>query len=447
MKLQSSNYKFKKMNTKTKGGVTAKTTHGLSMQAKYEHGHNWQEEIVSLFDRNGFKKNFFPINDGLGKRKADYQYDGVWIEAKTYIGDSDVTKILRLKPFLDTEDINMVVMCDFAENDTVGKKHKKVITQLRNNGVEVYCGYEECLTYISLEKATKNIMNKIPGMATGMNIPLRLLYPNPFNRDLVAHNGPAINKSILNFGFFTQLNVVPHIINEDGEQTYMLFEGHNRLNQLLELQSNGYKIQDVACTVVDWVTSDQIEVLHKMLITTNTTSKNWKMRDYVKSNLAYFRKLNMVEAIETFEYIEYWMKQAKDNGWGESTPCYVFCHDETKDFGDIETIKNGSYRIDKKKYEKEVLPLFKLIQNVIEETEESINGSFVKELLVDIRVRRYNDTKFASKFKVYMDFLHNFLLGMLAGGKELPSNKTDIIKKIQELNTKFNNKRVMVKKK
>jgi hypothetical protein len=56
------------MKTTKKGGTTAKktiTNHSKSMKQKYAHGHAWQSEIYSMFEKNGFRRNFFPVNDGL----------------------------------------------------------------------------------------------------------------------------------------------------------------------------------------------------------------------------------------------------------------------------------------------------------------------------------------------------------------------------------------------
>jgi hypothetical protein len=385
------------MKTNKKGGITAKKTsiHSKSMTQKYEHGHLWQSEVSELFEKNGFRRAFFPVNDGLGNRKADYQYDGVWVEAKTYIGDSDVTKILRLKPFLDAQNIEMVIMCDFIESDIVGKKHTKVIAQLRNEGIEVFCGIAECTLFVSNEKALKGIVNELPGMAMGINLPFASLYKNKYNRDLVDHNGPKIQDSIKENGFFTQFNIVPmgpkdrasRGIPENDTTLYVLFEGHNRYHQLEELQSKGYKIENVPCVLADWFTSDDIELLHKILLTTNTTSKNWKLRDYVKSTLSFFTDMKNQDAIDTYTWIQDWMKIAKKQNWGESTPVYLFCHTTSKAFGDMDAIKNGTFRISKSIYQKEVYPLLNLISELILDTEKEINGSFVKEFIVDIRVK------------------------------------------------------------
>lgn len=429
------------MGKAIKGGDIAeanvgKSIHSESMKLKYVHGHDFQKQVYDWFEFAGFTANFFSISDGLGKRHADYQYDGNWVEAKTYIGDSDVTKILRLKPFLDMEGITMIVMCEFASNSKEGKSHRKNINHLIDAGILVYQGEQECIGFITAEKLIKGYSKEIR-MARGINVPLRLLYPNPDNRDLVISNWKPLNKSIKENGFFTQLNIVPHFVNENGEQTYMLYEGHNRLNQLLELSEKGYNIPDVCCSLVDWVTSSEIQKLHTLLITTNTTVKNWKLRDYVKSNLSYFGRMNMDSRKAVFEKIDYWMKQANKNKWGETVPPYVFVHQTDMDFGNIESIKNGTYDITDSDYKNVVLPLFTMINDLCISTESSINGTLVRQILVETKVKYNTNTKFKKYFKKYIEYVSDYLASLIYNKKDLPGDKAGINEFIKTMNNVF----------
>lgn len=432
------------MGKAIKGGDIAEATkqksiHSESMKLKYIHGHGFQKQVYDWFEFAGFTANFFPISDGLSKRQADYQYDGNWVEAKTYIGDQDLTKILRLKPFLDLEGITMIVMCEFEANSIEGKGHRKNIKHLIDAGILVYQGEEECIGFITAEKLIKGYSKEIK-MAKGDNIPLRLLYPNPDNRDLVISNWKPLNKSIKENGFFTQLNVVPHFVNENGEQTYMLYEGHNRLHQLLELSEKGYSIPDVCCSIAHWVSSSEIQKLHNLLITTNTTVKNWKLRDYVKSNLSYFGRMNMEDRKAVFEKIEYWMKQAKKWQWGETVPPYVFVHQTDMDFGNIDSIKNGTYDISDSDYKNIVFPLFTMINDLCIATESSINGSLVRQILVETKVKRNIDPKFKKYFKSYLEYVSNYLATLIYNKKDLPGDKAGINEFISKMNSTFEKK-------
>lgn len=417
-----------------------KAIHSLSMKAKYEHGHGFQNQVYDWFEQAGFIGNFFTVNDGLADRRADYQYNGVWVEAKTYIGDSDLTKILRLKPFLDEQNVQMVIMCEFTPESKEGKAHKKNIKHLIKNKIPVFQGPEECIGYIILEK-TQMGLNKEIRMAKGVNIPLHLLVPNPDNRDLVIPNGPVINKSIKENGFFTQLNVVPHQLNADGEMTYMLFEGHNRLSQLLELKEKGYSIPPVACSLVDWVTSKDIEILHKLLILSNTSSKNWKLRDYVKSNLLYFTRLNFPKRIKTYQLLMDWIKEAKKKKWGETTPLYVFAHYDDMKFANMDTIKNGTFEIDENEYQQTDLLLFNMINELCDKLNSPINGSLVRQILVEAKVRKNNDPEFARVFKKYLEFVSDYITTLVITGISLPSDKNTVNDFIKKMNNSFSLKK------
>ena len=430
----------KMANKAKKSGIQALETtnaiHSESMKAKYEHGHAFQKQVYDWFQNAGFIPNFFPVNDGLGFRKADYQYDGVWVEAKTYIGDSDVTKILRLKPYLNELNIQMVVMCEFTSDSKEGKAHKKNVKHLTNHQISVFQGAEDCIGYIISEKIRNGFTTEIK-MAKGINIPLRLLIPNPENRDLVIANHQIINKSIRENGFFTQLNVVPHELNEAGEMTYMLFEGHNRLSQLLELERNGFTIPPISCSLVDWVNSKDIEVLHQLLIKSNTTSKNWKLRDYVKSNLKHFETLKLVDRVRVFKLILDWMNEAKKQGWGETTPCYIFVHNIDMQFSNTDAIKNGTFDITEADYNETEFLLLSMINDLCKKLEVSINGILVRQILVEAKVKKNNDPEFSKVFKKYLEFVSDYISALITSDISLPGDKEGIKIFIGKMNNSF----------
>jgi hypothetical protein len=140
-------------------------------------------------------------------------------------------------------------------------------------------------------------------------------------------------------------------------------------------------------------------------------------------------------AIDTYTWIQNWMKIAKNQGWGESTPVYLFCHTTSKAFGDMDAVKNGTFRISKAIYDKEVLPLLNLISELIEDTGKEINGSFVKEFIVDIRVKRRNEPKFEASIEDFMKSAYTTLYSRMQGKTPLPSTKAEIE---EELNAMYN---------
>lgn len=120
--------------------------------------------------------------------------------------------------------------------------------------------------------------------------------------------------------FFTQINVVPHQLNDRGEMTYMIFEGHTRYFSLSDLKEKGYNIPPIACINVPWVSSADIDVLHKMLITTNTTYAGWKLKNYIKSHKGNLEMLGDNGGVYTYGKMLESMNMAKKARLGRSKP-------------------------------------------------------------------------------------------------------------------------------
>jgi hypothetical protein len=205
------------MAKSTTNGNYAEMLASEVMKARYAHGDEWQDYIADKFEECGIQPTFFKINDGLSDRIADYQYDENWIEAKTFINSAEVTKILKLKETLETKNIRMTIMCEWKPND---KKKSKNVRDLRNAGIIVFEGQSQCDSFIINESVRLN-PNKTIQMAEPKSIAFERIIPHPNNRDLNVKNIPTIKASVITNGFFTQVNVVPHGLNEKGEMIYL----------------------------------------------------------------------------------------------------------------------------------------------------------------------------------------------------------------------------------
>lgn len=380
--------------------ITAENAVSEVMKARYYHGHDWQDYIADKFEEMGIQPKFKTINDGLGNRYADYQYEGTWVEAKTDISDTDISKIKDCYKILETMAIKMVIM---AEWQPKSKKHSRSVKKLRDIGVIVYEGVSECESFIMNEhirlNADKDIRMSIP-----MLIPFEDLVPHPDNRDLNVKNVPIIKVSIYENGFFTQINVVPHIIGPHGRRLYMVFEGHTRYYALKELVEKGYNVPPVACVCVPWITSENIEELHQMLILTNTTYKGWLLKNFVKSHHGIRQKLGDVNGIFSYGKILKAMNQAKKQGWGEASPVYMFSHKNSLKFDDMDKIKDGKYRISESEYESEILPILDLM-TAVTSNGRKYNGSIIRDIIVDIRILYNTDDLIKSSFDKFLGFL------------------------------------------
>jgi hypothetical protein len=413
---------------KSTSGVLAEKLSSEVMKARYTHGDEWQSYIAEKFEEAGIPPVFYTINDGLSDRIADYQYKGNWIEAKTFINSAEVTKILKLYETLQPMGIRMVIMCEWQKDL---KQHSKNVRDLREHGVIVFEGQSACDSFIINESVILN-PNKVVRMATAIEVPFENIIPHPNNRDTNVKNIPTIKASILKNGFFTQLNVVPHGVNEKGEQTYMIFEGHTRYYSLLDLKEKGYEIPPIACINVPWVTSKDIDVLHKMLITTNTTYAGWKLKNYITSHKGNLELLNDLDGVYTYGKMLEAMNVAKKQGWGEANPIYLFCHTDSLAFDDMKKVKDGNYRITESEYNSQIKPILELMTRLTSDDRKFL-GTIMRDIIVDIRILLNTNQIISDNFTRFlgwlgMKFILDYKQGRFPETKETGQSYWDGIK-------------------
>ncbi len=372
-----------------------------TMKDRFAHGDEWESYVADKFEEMGIQPINETHNDGFGDRIADYRYEDNWIEAKTFINQAETFKIIQLNKSLKEIDIQMSVCCEWSAGN---KKYKKLVKQLRDDNIWVFEGQSEVDSFIINEGVTLN-KNKEIKMARPLRVHFNRVIPHPNNRDLNIKNVPIIKVSITKHGYFTQLNVVPvgpetkQKMWDDGnvpegiteqqwfdEDWYQIFEGHTRYYALLELVQKGYHFEDmmVSAVLVDWITSDDIDKLHKMLIKTNTSYEGWKLKNFVKSHKGNLETLGETDGVESYGKILKAMNQAKKGKWGETTPVYVFAHKSDLNFNNMKSIKDGSFRITDDEFETEIEPLFNMMSEL-----SSTNFSFggrMRYILVNMRV-------------------------------------------------------------
>ena len=134
------------------------------------------------------------------------------------------------------------------------------------------------------------------------------------------------------------------------------------------------------------------------------------------------------------------MKQAGKNKWGETVPPYVFVHQTDMDFGNIDSIKNGTYDISESDYKSIVFPLFTMINDLCIATESSINGTLVRQILVETKVKRNTNPNFKKYFSQYIEYVSNYLASLIYNKKDLPGDKAGINDFIKTMNTVFEKK-------
>lgn len=398
------------VNNLTDGAVITENEKASEvMKARYIHGDEWQNYIADRFEEAGIPPVFYKVNDGLSDRIADYQYEGNWIEAKTYINSAEVTKILTLYNKLESMKIRMVIMCEWEKGS---KKHAKNVADLRRFGVIVCEGHSQCDSFIINESVLLNPIKSIQ-MAEPMLIPFNRIIPHPNNRDLNVKNVPRIKASVLINGFFTQINVVPLGPKDKlkrniplNEEWYMIFEGHTRWESLKDLVSKGYHFPDmmVSCVNVYWITSDEPDKLHKMLIETNTSYQPWKLKGFVKSHKGHLTDINDVAGMYTYGKMLQAMNQARKQKWGEVTPIYMFCHTDSLKFDDMKRVKDGTYRITETEYDEQIKPILNLMENLTS-NERQFKGSVIRDIIVDMRIMYNTDSNIKNNFNHFLEFV------------------------------------------
>jgi hypothetical protein len=426
------------MKKQTKEGaiITADESVSIVMKDRYTHGEEWQDYISDKFEEVGIQPVFHRIKDALGERIADYQYEGVWVEAKTFINNAEVAKIKTLYEKLITLDTKMVIMCEW---DPGSKKHAKDVKLIRSLGIYVFEGQSQCDSCIIDESVRLNA-EKTVKMSLPISIEFNQLIPHPNNREVNSKNIPTIKASIVKNGFFTQINVVEHEMKEiDGvmKMTYMIFEGHTRYYSLQDLYNKGYEIPPIACILVPWVSSKDINVLHKMLITTNTTYSGWKLKNYVTSHRGNLDNLGDVSGVFSYGKILQAMNQAKKQKWGEANPVYLFCHTNSLAFDDMKAVKDGSYRITEIEYKEQVHPILELMNQISSKDKNgeirNYNGTIIRDILVDIRIMYNTNPVIFDNFRQFLGFLKlkfisSYDIGTFPDTKETGQKFWDIVK-------------------
>ena len=374
----------------------------------YEHGEEWQSYISDRFEELGIQPKFFKVKDPLGMRIADFQYEGKWIEAKTFINNAEVAKIKTLNEELIKLGIQMIIMCEWEPGC---KKYKKDVNLLKNLGIWVIEGPSFCESFI-IDESVRLVVDKFIKMDRPISIPFEQLVAHPNNREKNSKNIPIIKASIVQNGFFTQINVVEHEMKEiNGEMvmTYMIFEGHTRYYALLDLYEKGYNVPPVTCVLVDWVTSKNIDILHKMLITTNTTYSGWKLKNYITSHKGNLEQLGDADGVFSYGKILQACNQSKKQKWGEANPIYLFCHTNSLAFDDMKKVKDGTYRISEADYKIQIVPILEMMNQITSKDAKGkprvYNGTIIRDIIVDVRVMYNTNSLIRENFNQFLGYL------------------------------------------
>lgn len=266
---------------------------------RQKSGADFESEISDRLLSYGIptKKKSMAVKYGL-KKVSDFFYDGkkdkYWIEATTCLTtQARVEELINKKTLVQASDPTITKwVVFFRKNPNQAAQSKKTINsykmQFEMNGITFCNGDLEINQYISSIISNEGIATKtFIRVATVMMIPLSRIIYNTNNREVPDKNVTILMNHILAEGFVTQINVVPEFIDGKPTGNYIAFEGNTRLRALNELVKMGHPFDTgvndplIPCVVCNWLTSEDKEIVARLLCHTNTTSRPWEMKNYI----------------------------------------------------------------------------------------------------------------------------------------------------------------------
>jgi len=374
--------------------------------SRREHGEAFEKQNQELLLKRGIACSRDTITLPNGEKYiSDHCYMNVWMESTTHFDKKRVDEFIKKREGIlsVTKKYGKFIL---LYEKTADKRNVSGIAKLEHNGWVVIDGQNKIETFVKLFSKTNAFTtnNKITNVATPKMIRYDNLVKNPLNREQIEEGVVNIAHSIINDGFLTCLFVVPHTKNEKGEQTYMLFEGHHRLDAVQLVRKWGFILDELPCIVVDWISSDQMEKLSNLLIKINVEYRKWMLRDYIRHHAAVAEILGLDDKLYSYQTLLDLMRQSKSEGFGDNFFVYIFgkCYGASL-WLDLPNIKGGEFRMTKEEYDNFVVPFIEELKDYYfdaKEDEDYNNGVYqylCKRLFIDLKegridinvVRRY----------------------------------------------------------
>jgi hypothetical protein len=392
-------------------------------ELRRKHGKEFEKYVDTELVKSGLacKKTYIDTSDG--EKISDHTFGNVWMESTTYFNKGRANEFILKKKLIEEATTQFTKFYLFYERE-ITKNTQALAEKLINAGWILIAGKSQIDAFItSFGQRRAFSTNYIIRVADPKLISVDLLIPNPLNREEIAKGVEAIAKSIVNEGFLTCLYVVPQK-NKNGKITgYMLFEGHHRLSAVKMVRSWGFSLDNLPCVVVDWLSTDDMEKLSKLLIKINVEYRTWKLRDYIKHHLDIAKILNIKDKIYSYQTLLDWMKVGKDNGFGDNGLIYILGPlTGTDKWLDRELIQNGDYIVTVNEVEKYATPFFDVMKKYREaakkknEFRNDVYQTFCCELY-----EKFKDNKISLK-----ECIHNFAAYNMLEPEQVPNKKTDV---------------------
>jgi hypothetical protein len=276
-----------------------------------EHGAVFEKYIDTLLAKSGLGCHRTYINTTDGEKISDHTFDNIWMESTTFFDKKRVNEFITKKLAIEEATTKFTKFFLFYERDLT-KSSQTLSEKLITAGWILIAGKSKIDAFIKAFGQRRAFStNDTIRIAQPKLINVDLLIPNPLNREENGKGIETIAKSIINEGFLTCLYVVPQKDSKGNITGYMLFEGHHRLSAAKTVREWGFSLKELPCVVVDWLSTDDMEKLSKLLIKINVEYRSWKLRDYIKHHLDIAKILNITDKIYSYQTLLDLMKIGK----------------------------------------------------------------------------------------------------------------------------------------
>lgn len=294
-----------------------------------------------------------------------------WIESTIFLDTERARTFVNKKQEVQGSDAsynNWIIFFNPGDGQKSRKNIKSYVNRLKDAGYVVVEGKPAIDLFIEkLASMSKTIAFDENGFLRKpklMYISIDKIKSNTANRKIDPNAKNNIKKSILKYGFLTQLNVIPE--TEGGVPTgnYILIEGDHRNHSVIDIVNElNIRFEDdtIPCSVVDWVTSEDARIVHELLVKLNTTTQPWVMENYVNSHYDASITCNDEDKRYSYDVLKWMYNTSTTNGYKKSKLFYILgpVSDSNKAASkwiDREMIKNGDYRISEAEFNNKMEP-------------------------------------------------------------------------------------------
>jgi|688.fasta_scaffold280918_2 hypothetical protein len=407
-------------------------------ETRREHGATFEKYVDTLLVKSGLGCQRTRVKTSDGEKISDHTFNNVWMESTTFFDKKRVNEFILKKRVIEEATADFTKFFLFYERN-ITKLTEGLVEKLVNAGWVVLCGKNKIETFISAYgKHASNVTNDVIQVAKPQLIDIDLLIKNPFNREQNSKGVESIAKSIINEGFLTCLYVVPRK-DKNGKITgYMLFEGHHRLSAAIQVRSWGFSLNQLPCVVVDWLSTDNMEKLSRLLIKINVEYRSWKLGDYIKHHFDVAELLikdkntasTIVKKQYSYQTLLNWMKIGKQYGFGDNGLIYILGPLTGSDrWLDQDLIRGGDYIVEQSEVENYATPFFDVMKNFISKAKQ--NAEYRKDVYQLFCCELYEKLKDGT---VSLDEINNYFLAYnMLDSTEVPNKKSDVKNIYQKL--------------